>query len=217
CATVSLKTTLLAAVLAMTLGFTMLVCGRRLGLAGIGRILGKAWPMLLGMAIAPAILASYFMMKGAWEPFLYGTIQHNLLPDVDAKNHPSHLRLAFPVALPFLLVMAGWIAHRTPATPRALRRAGLFLLAGLYFTALYSFWTLLTRQDFLPFYPIAIVLLAAVLIALTDRFLASRATCALFAVGVLEIVLLIVGRKPWIDGTQREREILREVLKLTQP
>ncbi|EDY18273.1 hypothetical protein CfE428DRAFT_4057 [Chthoniobacter flavus Ellin428] len=217
CATVSLKTTLLAAVLAMTLGFTMLVCARRLGLAGIGRILGKAWPMFLGMFIGPAILASFFMMKGAWAPFFYGTIQHNLLPDVDAKNHPSRLRLAFPIALPFLLAIGGYIAYRTPDTTKALRRAGLFLLAGLYYTALYSFWTLLTRQDFLPFYPIAMVLLAAALIALADRFLASRAKCVLIAVSVLEIVLLLVGRKPWIDGTQREREILSEVLRLTKP
>jgi len=217
CATVSLKTTLLAAVLVMTLGFTMLVCARRLGVAGIGRILGKAWPMLLAMAIAPVILASFFMMKGAWAPFFYGTIQHNLLPDVDAKNHPSSLRLAFPIALPFLLAIGGYIAYRTPDTTKALRRTGLFLLAGLYFTALYSFWTLLTRQDFLPFYPLAMVLLAAALIGLFDRFFASRAKCGLIALGVLEIVLLLVGRKPWIDGTQREREILSEVLRLTKP
>lgn len=217
CATVSLKTTLLAAVLAMTLGFTMLVCVRRLGWAGIGRILAKAWPVLVGMVIAPGILASFFMMKGAWAPFLYGTIQHNLLPDVDAKNHPSHLRLAFPIALPFLLVIAGWIAHRAPDTTRALRRSGLFLLAGLYYTALYSFWTLLTRQDFLPFYPIAMILLAAVLISLFDRFFVARAAYGLLAVGVLQIVLLLGGRNPLIDGTQRQRQILGEVLKLTKP
>jgi hypothetical protein len=217
CFTASMKTTLLCAVVGMALVFTVLICGRRLGMAGVRRILAKAWPVLAGMIIAPAILVSFFVLKGAWDPFIYGTIKHNLLLAVDAKNHPSRLRLIFPIALPFLLVIAAWIARRTPDTTHALRRAGLFLLAGLYYTALYSFWTLLTRQDYLPFYPIAMVLLAAMLIALAEKFLAARASRVLLTVGVLEIILLLAGRPPWIDGTQREREILSEVLRLTKP
>jgi len=217
CFTVSLKTTLLCAVLAMAVGFTLLVGARRLGLAGMGRILAIAWPVLAGMVIAPAILVAFFAMKGALDPFLYGTIKHNLVPDVDAKNHPSGLRLIFWIALPFLLAIAAWIAHRAPDTARALRRAGLFLLAGLYYTALYTFWTLLTRQDYLPFYPLAMVLLAALLIALVERYAAAHSARVLAALGGLLIILLLAGRPPWIDGTQREREILGEVLRLTKP
>ncbi|MEP6671437.1 MAG: hypothetical protein ABJF10_19905 [Chthoniobacter sp.] len=217
CFTVSLKTSLLCAVLAMAVFCTLLIGARRLGLAGIGHILATAWPVLVGMVIAPAILISFFYLKGAWEPFFYGTIKHNLVPDVDAKNHPSRLRLVFWIALPFLLAIATWIAHRAPDTARALRRAGLFLLAGMYYTALYTFWTLLTRQDYLPFYPLAMVLLAPLLIAGAHRFLASRAASGLAGVGVLLIILVLGGRPPWIDGTQREREILGEVLRLTKP
>ncbi|MDR3404056.1 MAG: glycosyltransferase family 39 protein [Chthoniobacter sp.] len=217
CFTVSLKTTLLCAVLVMAVVFTLLICARRLGPAGIGRILATAWPVLLGMVIAPAILVGFFAMKGALDPFIYGTIKHNLVPDVDAKNHPSRLRLTFWIALPFLLAIAAWIAQRAPDTARALRRAGVFLVAGLYYTALYTFWTLLTRQDYLPFYPLAMVLLAPLLIMLARRFLAAWSACVLAGLGVLLIILVLAGRPPWIDGTQREREILAEVLKLTKP
>ena len=217
CFTVSLKTSLLCAVLVMVVIFTILVCARRLGLAGIGRILRTAWPLLVGMVIAPAILASFFAAKGAWDPFLYGAIKHNLVLGVDERNHPSYLRLIFPVTLPFFLAIAAWIVHRTPDTGRALRRAGLFLFTGFYYTGLYTFWTLLTRQDYLPFFPLAMVLLAPVLITLSDRFLAAQPARGLAVAGVLEIVLLFGGRPPWIDGTQREREILGEVLRLTKP
>jgi hypothetical protein len=217
CFTASMKTSLLCAALAIAMLLTLLVCARRLGLAGIGRILAKAWPVLAGVVIAPAILVSFFMWKGAWEPFIYGILKHNLVVDVDAKNHPSHLRLIFPIALPFLVAAAAWIAHRAPDTGRALRRAGLLLLAGLYYTALYSFWTLLTRQDYLPFYPLVAVLAAPALIAGLQRFVPARTTCGLAAVAGLEIVLVLMGRKPWENGTLREREILAEVLRLTKP
>jgi hypothetical protein len=36
-------------------------------------------------------------------------------------------------------------------------------------------------------------------------------------VGLLEVALVLGGRPPWIDGTQREREIIAEALRLTRP
>jgi hypothetical protein len=201
----------------MALIFTLCLSARRLGMTGLRRVLTTVWPLLVGMVIAPAILAAFFAMKGAWEPFLYGTIRHNLVPDVDARNHPIYLRFVFPVALPFLLVAAAWIVRRAPDTAHAVRRAGLFLFAGFYYTGLYTFWTLLTRQDYLPFFPVAMVLVAPLFIVLAERFLPTRTARVLVAVGGLEIILILAGRPPWIDGTQREREILGEVLRLTKP
>jgi hypothetical protein len=190
---------------------------RRLGLVGIVRILGTAWPLFPGMVIAPAILAAFFAVKGAWEPFVYGAIKHNLVLDVDARNHPLYLRFVFPVALPFVLAIGGWIVHRAPDTARALRRAGLFLFAGLYYAGLYTFWTLLTRQDYLPFFPVAMILLAPLLIVCAGRFVPAYPARLLAVVGAVEIVLILAGRPPWIDGTLREREVLGEVLRLTKP
>jgi hypothetical protein len=98
-----------------------------------------------------------------------------------------------------------------------LRRAWLFLVTGFYYTALYTFWTLLTRQDYLPFYPLAMVFLAAILLTAARRISPVGPSWILAAVGVLEIVLLLAGRPLSVDGTQREREILGEFLRLTRP
>jgi hypothetical protein len=217
CATASMKTTLLCAVLAMSVVFTCAVCIRRLGRTGIVRILTKAWPLFIGLLFAPAIVAAFFYLKGAWDPFVYGVIKHNLLLEVDDRNHPKYLRLIFPIVLPFVLAIGAWIARAEAHTPHALRRAGLFIFVGLYYAALYSFWTLLTRQDYLPFYPLAMVLVAALLVYLAQRFVPAHATLALAFVAVLEIVLVLAGRKPWENGTLREREILGEFLRLTKP
>src|SRR5262249_11794205 len=147
--TVSMKTTLLCAVTGMAAFVTPFIVARRFDFASIGRTLGAVWPVFVGMVIAPAILASYFAARGAWEPFIYGILKHNLVADVDARNHPLYLRLAFPVALPFLLYVAGRMARVAPDAGIAMRRAGFFLVAGFYYSGLYTFWTLLTRQDYL--------------------------------------------------------------------
>jgi hypothetical protein len=233
CFTVSMKTTLLVAVSALAAVLAPLVVARRLDFAALRRTLAAAWPVVVGMVIAPAVLAGSFAAAGAWKPFLYGVIQHNILPDVDARNHPLYLRIAFPVALPFLLVVAAWIARRAPDASHAVRRAGLALVTGFYYTGLYTFWTLLTRQDMLPFYPLLAVLLAAGLVAIAERFVPRRQAAVLVVVGLAELAMVLGGRPPfrilhqiapasgpsleWIDGTQREREILSETLRLTHP
>jgi len=235
CFTVSMKTTLLCVVLGLAALLTPFIVARRLDLALPGRTLAAVWPVLAGMIVAPALLAAYFAARGAWGPFYYGTIQHNLEAGVDARNHPFYLRLALPVALPFLLVAAAGMARAASDAAAALRRGGLFLVATFYYAGLYTFWTLLTRQDYLPVYPLLAVLLAAALVALGERFTATRQAWILGIAGVAEIAFMLGGRPPfrthlekstgglpklaieWIDGTQREREILGEVLRLTRP
>jgi hypothetical protein len=235
CFTVSMKTTLLCVMLGLAAALTPFLVARRLDLALPGRMLAAVWPVLAGMIIAPAALAAYFAARGAWGPFIYGTIQHNIEAGVDAKNHPFYLRLALPVTFPFLLMAAAWIARRAPDAAAATRRAGLFLVATFYYAGLYTFWTLLTRQDYLPVYPLLGVLLAAALVGLAERFATARAVWILGITSVVELACTLGGRPPfkvhvdnsgtglskftieWQDGTQREREILGEVLRLTRP
>jgi hypothetical protein len=235
CFTVSMKTSLLCAVLALTAFLAPLVVARRVAWAALVRTCAAIWPVFVGMVIAPAILVSCFAAVGAWEPFWYGTIRHNLLAGVDATNHPLYLRFVFPVALPFLLVIAAWIGRRASDPASGMRRAGLFLVTGFYYTGLYTFWTLLTRQDYLPFYPLVAVLLAAALLTFARRFTAPRQAWVLVIASLVELAMVLGGRPPfkvrrvaptdgpsrlelqWINETLREREILAEVLRLTRP
>ncbi len=226
CFTVSMKTSLLFAVCILAAIATPLICARRLAFGEVFRVAATGWPVLAGALIAPAALCGFFVSLGAWGAFYYGIIGHNILPGVDARNHPTLLRLVFPIALPFLLWAASHIARRAPSPAIASRRTFLFLVAGMYETALYSFWTLLTRQDDLPFYPLAMVLFAALVVWFIESRTVSPAAAAstgsrlpwiLGALGVVEAAFVLGGRPPWIDGTQREREILGEVLRLTKP
>ena len=129
----------------------------------------------------------------------------------------------------------GGLPGCAPDAAAATHRAGLFLVATFYYAGLYTFWTLLTRQDYLPVYPLVAVLVAAALVAVGERFLKARAAWLLGVASVVELACMLGGRPPfkvhvdgfksglakltieWQDGTQREREILGEVLRLTRP
>ena len=215
CFCASMKTTVLFAAAALAALAAPQLVARDFSLREIGRSLRAAWPVVAGALLAPAALCAFFAAQGAWGEFYYGVIKHNILPGVDAKNHPAWLRLIFPLALPFLGYVATRIARGVPERALAERRVFVFLVAGLYYAALYSFWTLLTRQDFLPFYPVAAILAAPLLAWFAEA--RGRPFCVLCGVGIAGIAFILGGRPPWIDGTVREREILRDTLRLTRP
>ena len=226
CFCASMKTSALFASAAMAALAAPMLCARRLDWKEARRVSLAALFLIAGALAAPAALCAFFAAHGALRDLFYGAIQHNLLPGVDAKNHPWYLRLALPMSLPFLGVAAYWIGRASPDRSTAIRRVFLFLTATIYYGFLYSVWTLLTRQDFLPFYPVMMVVAVPWLLQGADaaerRFGSAQTrglirSTALCGVAAFEIALILLGRSPFIDGTQREREILAEVLRLTRP
>jgi Dolichyl-phosphate-mannose-protein mannosyltransferase len=222
----SMKTSALVASAALAAAAAPMLCARRLDWKEAQRVSVGALFVVAGALVAPAALCAFFAAHGALQALFYGAIQHNLLAGVDAKNHPSYLRLALPLSLPFLFVAACWIGRFSPDRATAVRRAFLFLTATIYYGVLYSVWTLLTRQDFLPFYPVFAVVATPWVLQGVDaaarRFGAEERQAplramALGAIAALEIGLILLGRSPFIDGTRREREILAETLRLTHP
>jgi len=218
CCCTSMKTSLLLSVSALAALAAPQICARRFDPAALRRGFKAALAIFAGIVIVPAAVCAFFAEQGCWKDFYYCVIQHNVMPAVDANVHPWYTRLAFPIALPFLLYFATLVAPKTSNPSLAVRRVFLFLFAGLYYVSLDSFWALLTRQDYLPFYPVAALVAAPFVIWLVETAnLAAWRTTILAAIAVGEIALILCGRPPWIDGTRDEREILREVLQLTQP
>ena len=226
CFCASMKTSALVFAAALAAAFALVLCGSAWRVNSFRRVFSTAALVVAGALIAPSALCVFFAAKGAWDPFYYGVIKHNLVSGVDAANHPLYLRLALPLALPFLLMAARKISRSSTRFSTAIRRTFLFLTAGIYFCALYSIWTLLTRQDFLPFYPMIVVSATPYILQGVDRaarYFEPRVnertfrTGAIVGIAVLEIVFVVGGRSPLINGTIREREILSEVLRLTRP
>ncbi len=191
------------------------------------RLGGHGGVLLCGVMLAPLGVCLFFWSQGAFHPFLYGVVQHNIVPGLGLWSRNPGRRWVFPLGLPVLWWGARWVARQTPDIGLGARRTFIGFAAGFYFLTLESFWPLLTREDFLPFYPLLALLLTPSLLTMTQwtanglqspvwhRVLAWRGWPVLVASG--ELVLLLGEGTPWRDGARAEAELLAETLQLTQP
>jgi hypothetical protein len=220
CFGISMKTTLLLlSILAGGLAALLLVGRERLDLSW-KQLLRHAAAFLGTAAIVPAAIMFFFALKGVWPDFRYCVFEHNILPHLDRKNSPAWLIVIFPIVFPFVVYVAQRIVRATPDPPLAFRRAFVFVICGFYLPALYSFWNLITRQDFLPYHPLAFVFWSAALIAINDRekiFRWLRTLLQPAYVTALGLFLTVASRPFWINGTKIETDLLRDVLTLTEP
>jgi hypothetical protein len=211
-----------------------LLVGASIALFLVGRKeLGQSWPHLARCAAAfffttflvPGIIAAAFALGGIWRDFYYCNFEHNVLPHLSPKNHPAWWIVIFPIGFPFVIYAARLIVRAAPEPALAFRRGFIFLICGFYAPALYSFWNLLTRQDDLPFYPLAFILVSGGLLAISPYFARYDPPIGCYLrriplpafVTLLELFVLIASRPFWIDRARLETGLLRGVLKLTEP
>jgi Dolichyl-phosphate-mannose-protein mannosyltransferase len=224
CFGISMKSSLLLLSIFVATVIALLLVGREQ--------LGKSWAHLIRCAatflgttlLVPATIMIFFALKGVWRDFRYCVFDHNFLPHLDAKNSPAWWIVVFPIAFPLVVYIARRIVRATPDPALGFRRAFIFVICGFYITALYSFWTLMTRQDYLPYHPLAFVFFAAAVLAICDSekfrsWLPPRLRRVSWPVWltVLGLLVSLVTRPFWINGAKAETELLRDVLRLTEP
>jgi dolichyl-phosphate-mannose-protein mannosyltransferase len=225
CFSVSMKSLLLLVALLVAASISLFLVGRK--------ELGQSWPHLARCAAAflfatiliPGIIAAAFALGGVWREFYYCNFQHNLLPHLSPKNHPAWWIFIFPIVFPLVIYAARLIVRAAPEPALAFRRGFIFLICGFYAPALYSFWNLLTRQDDLPYYPLAYVLVSGGLLAISPRLARYGPRTGRYLrrfplpafVALLGLIQLIASRPFWIDRARLETGLLRGVLKLTDP
>jgi hypothetical protein len=181
---------------------------------------------LAGLSLVPVAFALFFAAKGAFAPFFYGTVQHNILPGLGRWKYPWQ-SLLFPTMLPALWWGARSIVRRTPDVSLGARRVVIFLTPAVYISVLFSFWPLLTREDYLPFYPLFVLLLTPVVLAIPYWIAPRRGELMPFiphytvlvptVVAILEIACVVGGGSLWRNRTHDAIDLLAEVLRLTQP
>jgi len=226
CFGVSMKSALLLLMLLLSAPIALFLVGRK-------QLGGQSWSHLArcttvffaATALVPGVIAGAFAVAGLWRDFRYCNFDHNILPHLDTKNHRAWFIVIFPVVFPFVIYAARLIVRGASTPSLAFRRAFIFLICGFYTPALYSFWNLLTRQDFLPYYPLAFVLVSGALLAVSPHLAQydlplshylRRVPLPAF-IGLVDLVLVIATRPFWIDRARLETGLLRGVLKLTDP
>ncbi len=219
----SMKTTVLLAALAAALIAVALTSAWR-------RPIGWLWPRLLagiaGGALVPGALVAGFAWRGALAPMLYQAVTHNVVSGLGLWSTMPWRAWLFVPCVPLLVWLAGRLLRGAPDPATGRRRAVLLLAAGLYWAAIETLWPLVTRQDYLPIFPVVAALLAAAALALgrhaarAARAGAMRSAAAIGVPAALVVVsaaVVISWEKPWPDLTAPYRAQLAEVLRLTRP
>jgi hypothetical protein len=204
-AAVSAKTSLLASVLAIA-AVVAIALTREASLTLRG-VMKRALVLAGAASIPPAIIAAYFAGRGAWRPFLYCTITHNLVSTEDPR-----LLLLLPLFL-VLLVLLTRRLNRDEKIPPEVRRRRIFLFVAAYgyAAALISIWPIIETEHWLPFYPLAGI--AVIGLLPEKRFVARLATATV----AIELVCIIRISAPWLDQVQSAKMLIEQTTRLTTP
>ena len=222
CFGVSMKTLLLVMSTLIGGSMTLIFVGReRLGI-GWGRIFRALAAFFASALIVPATIMAAFALYGIWPQFRYWVFDHNVVPGL--SNHPAWWVIIFAVGFPLVTLGARRIVAATSEAVVAARRSFVFVTAGFFFTALVSFWPVLTRQDYLPFYPLAFVICTGAALTISDRWARNRNIAKIWRVmpmpalvGVSELLVALLAHPFWKDKAKLESDLLRDTLKLTEP
>lgn len=224
-AATSLKSVLLILALALAAAIT-------LGLShGLGDRFSpkRAWqtiaPVVLGFVILPAALIAAFWRLHALDALLYCTVRHNIVPGLGLWRSGPHRLLILPAALLVLFPLGNRILRRQPRSNLRRNRVLLFLTTGLYLVLLESCWPLITREDFLPWSPMAVLL--AVAAARHGRGWLQRmwprganadwSTATALAALAACIIAANSSEVAWRDADKKETRLLQTVLRVTRP
>ena len=210
--TVSLKTMLL--VISLAFAAVVLPFVIREEKPNIGDSIRKSLVFLAGFAIAPAVIAVYFVHVGAWPNLVYCVFKFNELIAATHSN-VTLLRFLYPLELFLLLRYARHFARRRTFDIPSRARFYLGMLFGMYTITLAGFWILISPRDFLPMMPLLAIFVVAWLVRI------STTTARLAAAYGIAALLCLIGLNHYTerfrDQTTEWVTMMHQALHLTAP
>ncbi|HEY2325467.1 MAG TPA: glycosyltransferase family 39 protein [Thermoanaerobaculia bacterium] len=202
---VSMKTTLFVAAITVAGALTPLLMWNRGARRTLGQIVRWVAVFTVCVAIVPVTIAGAFAAAGAWHSFAYGVFGHNVFP------YEHAYRLLFFGPLYFLVRTIAMRIAKSEGDERIIRkRLFLFLAASVYFVILVTFWPMTSAESYLPFYPVAAILVAPLLLRSQKILVPATLATAL-------IVTTIATARPWRNDAAAEVQVVETVLMLTSP
>jgi len=182
-------------------------------------VIGCFLAPVAGALIGPVLVVAFFAFKGALPQLYYCVIAHNLTSEGAPWQLMIHKILDIRFWLFIPLVAGGlWLAKRDTQPERAVQRLFFLALTGFFCPLLFTFWPLVSKQDFLPFYPLLMLTIACPLVAI-GNWIGSRTGLPIFLLPFLVVcwqVGTIVRTHPPLKQTnQKSVQIIADTLNLT--
>jgi hypothetical protein len=221
---VSMKTTFL---LLTVLVAALVVWGLRLAGArarssptlSLPYVIGCFLAPVAGALIAPALVVAFFAFKGALPQMYYCVIAHNMTSE-GAQWQLILRKIADVRFWLFIPMLAGglWLAKRDAEPERGRQRLFFLAITGLFCPLLFAVWPLVSKQDFLPFYPLLMLTIACPLVML-GKWIGTKTGLPIFVVPFLivcwQVGAIIRAHPPLKQTNQKNVQIIADTLSLT--
>jgi len=175
------------------------------------RLINYGLALAAGLCVIPGALILCFYTQGALAPFFYQTIQYNMITGLGLWDSPYKQMFVFTVLLALLFGIAGLIGRHTVQEGMRSKRIIIFLMCGLYFSALIAFCPLMEAEHFFPFYPLFFILFTPLAWKLRVRPLPGWAAAAL----ILFLEISILAWAGHFTFAHVKIGLLKDVLRLT--
>ena len=176
---------------------------------------------LAGLVIVPAAITLFFYFApGAWAGFVYCIFKHNLVHGlVEAPGISMALRpYYFPVSAPLLFFVAYCLMRLEPRSARRAWQAIHLLSGGFFLTMLWSYWPILSAEDYQPLIPVAFMALVPLGFELIESTRFCRARFVVIGlISCVSLAALLKIDSPLRNSTTTRAIIVADVLKLTTP
>ena len=222
--TVSMKTaflllTIVVAAIVTLIWAQFLPCEKAKSKASLREYLLGFFAFLSGLIILPGAVLAFFAAHGALNQLYYCVITHNLEPGRGSfdrflsRTHDIRFWL-------FAFALGGGALLLRSRKSRNTKLSQLFFFAvvGFYCPILFTFWPLISKQDYLPFFPLACLALSVPLVILAEscrRFLPPLIFLAPVLLG--QIFMLVTGDPPFKNHNTRNVALISDTLRLTHP
>ena len=176
---------------------------------------------VIGALIVPLAVAAFFAWKGALGQMYYCVIIHNITYGANQWSLFLHRvpDLRFWLFIP--MIAGGiWLAKAVANRDIALQRLFFMSVTGLYCPLLFGFWPLISKQDFLSFFPIFILVLTSPLVGISEWIRSKTALPAYLLpafIALSELSCMVSARPPLKPTNQTNLAIVSDALKLTHP
>jgi hypothetical protein len=225
CFGTSFKSLLLLLAATVTFGVALAMRSRFLSTIRSSVVLKGSGLALAGFSILAGGILCLFVAIGAGPAMYRCVVEHNLggqEPDFLHRLLRGALDPRFWFFVPALYFVA-FALGKWRSSDQHLRIAFLVLFVGFYPLLLLGGWPVITRQDFLPLYPLLFVCLSPLVLSLVQRLPEPIGTSQLTSLACLALSLLvetgwsthILRRKASPDPIEADR--IGEVLRLTKP
>ena len=182
-------------------------------------VLGSFLAPVAGALIAPALVVAFFAFKGALPQMYYCVIAHNITSEGNPWQTVIHKVWDIRFWL-FVPTIAGglWWARRDPQPDRGQQRLFFLAVTGFFCPLLFTFWPLVSKQDFLPFYPLLMLTIACPLVGV-GKWIGSKTGLPIFLLPFLivcwQLASIVRAHPPLKQTNQKNVQIIADTLNLT--